>query len=101
MSILRNAPVTLSILRKLMIMSHVTIFLKPMSHVTKPQKSPCRGVDFRGEGPYDGSIWSTIHNLDTVTWPFSLIHLTCDMDHYSHNRRPNDIVTYDNDKPIP
>ena len=33
-------------------MSHVTIILFLMSHVTTALNAPCRPVDFRGLGPY-------------------------------------------------
>ena len=50
----RNVRVTLSILRNdhVPYVPYVTIFLKAMSHVTKPQKGPCRRVDVRGLQPW-------------------------------------------------
>ena len=46
---LRPAHVALSILRNDHVPCHY--HFKPMSHVTKPQKGPCRRVDFRGLEP--------------------------------------------------
>ena len=63
LSNLRNGHVTLSNLRNGHVPCHYDISSNPMSHVTrpKPQKGPCRRVDFKGAVSRRTSV-----NLDTL-----------------------------------